>query len=125
MVNSSALNNSDMGKSHAPKKAATSKRKASSRKSASSTRSRSNKSNGVTAKLYRTGRNAMAGAYDAASAVGSNLPKIPSNLHLKERGQSVYSMVENKPLIYGAVGLGVGVVLAALIPSMHGRNSNR
>lgn len=125
MVNTSAQTSSDTAKSAVPKKSTSPKRKASARKNGISAKNRGKNAQGMTAKLYRQGRNVMEGAYDAASGIGSSLPKISGNLHLRQRGQSMYSAVENKPLIFGAVGLGVGIVLAALMPSMSNRGTHR
>ncbi len=123
MVNTSTQTSSDTAKSAVPKKSTSSKRKVSARKNGSSAKSRGKNSQGMTAKLYRQGRDVMESAYDAASGIGSSLPKISGNLDLRKRGQSIYSAVENKPLIFGAVGLGVGIVLAALMPSLSNHNT--
>ena len=122
MVNTSMQNNLD---TPTTRKSAAPKRKASARKSGTVAKAKGKKTQGMSAKLYRQGRNAMAGAYDAAASIGSSLPKIPGQRQLRKQGQSVYAMVEHNPLIFGAVGLGVGMALAALIPSMSGRSSNR
>lgn len=77
----------------------------------------------MTAQVYRQGRDAVTGAYHTAAKVGAEasraLPKLSKTIDLRSRGQSVYAMMEEQPLIAGAVGLGVGIVLAALLP--HGR----
>lgn len=77
---------------------------------------------GMTAKLYREGKDAVSSAFDSASIagvrVGKALPKLRNNLHLRARSQSLYTMMEERPLVLGAVGLGVGMVLAGLLPSV-------
>lgn len=125
MVNTSVQNNSGPVKTGSVKKASATKRKAGPRKNGVAAKGRRKAAEGVTASLYRQGRNAVDGVYNAASGIGSALPKIPRQLHLRERGQAVYGSIEGNPLIYGAVGLGVGILIAALLPSMHSRNSHR
>lgn len=125
MVNTSMQNNLDTPKLPTSRKSSAPKRKASARKSGKAVKATGRKAQGISARLYRQGRDAMSGAYDAAAGIGSSLPKIPSKRQLRKQGQSVYAMVENRPLIFGAVGLGVGMALAALIPSMNSRSSHR
>jgi hypothetical protein len=74
----------------------------------------------VTAQLYRQGKDAVAGAYETAAKAGRALP---STRQIRDQGQSVYSMMEERPLVMGAVGLGVGIALAALLPSMSHKRS--
>jgi hypothetical protein len=82
------------------------------------------RSNGMAAELYRQGRDAVSGAYESGLEMSRAVPKLGKKLHIRSRGQSVYSMMEERPLVMGAVGLGVGMVLATLLPSMsrYGRN---
>jgi hypothetical protein len=79
-------------------------------------------SEGLGAQLYRQGREAMSGAYDSASKVGSRaskaMPSLRGNLDLRSRSQSLYQTMEEHPFVIGAVGLGVGMVLAAMLPSV-------
>lgn len=79
------------------------------------------KADGLAANLYHQGRDAVSNAYDSAAKLGAkagrSLPHLPNDLHLRSRGQSVYTMMEERPIVMGAVGLGVGMVLAALLPS--------
>jgi protein-disulfide isomerase-like protein with CxxC motif len=83
----------------------------------------------VATKLYRDGRDAVSSAYDSATQAGVRariaLPKLRNKLHLRERSQSVYTMMEERPLVLGAVGLGVGMVLATLLPSFRSHRSKR
>jgi DhnA family fructose-bisphosphate aldolase class Ia len=76
---------------------------------------------GLAAKLFHQGRDAVSSAYDSAAKAGAkasrSLPHLPNDLHLRSRGQSIYTMMEEHPIVMGAVGLGVGMVLAALLPS--------
>lgn len=84
---------------------------------------------GLATRLYRSGKDAMSSAYDSAAdagmKAGRSLPKLRTNLHLRDRSQSLYTMMEERPLVMGAVGLGVGIVLAALLPSMGSSRSRR
>jgi hypothetical protein len=80
---------------------------------------------GMASQLYRQGRNAVSGAVESGIDMGRSIPKLGRGLHIRERGQSVYSMMEERPLVMGAVGLGVGMVLAALLPSMSKYSRNR
>ncbi len=77
---------------------------------------------GFTTQLYRNGRDAVASAYDSAAKAGARasnaMPNVRGNLHLRSRSQSLFTMMEERPLVMGAVGLGVGMVMAALLPSM-------
>lgn len=82
-------------------------------------------SEGMATQLYRQGRNAVTGAVESGMDMGRSIPKLGRSLHIRERGQSVYSMMEERPFVMGAVGLGVGMVLAALLPSMSKYNRNR
>ena len=83
----------------------------------------------LASRLYREGRDAVSSAYDSASQAGVRariaLPKLRNKLHLRERSQSAYSMMEERPLVLGAVGLGVGMVLATLLPSLSSQRSKR
>lgn len=71
--------------------------------------------------IYRQGREAVSTVYESASEVGARasraMPDLRHNLNLRARSQSLYTTVEEHPLVIGAVGLGVGMVLAALLPS--------
>jgi hypothetical protein len=83
-------------------------------------KSRTGETETMTAQLYRQGKDAVAGAYETATLAGRALP---STRQIREQGQSVYSMMEERPLVMGAVGLGVGIALAALLPSMSHKGS--
>jgi hypothetical protein len=77
---------------------------------------------GFTTQLYRHGRDAVASAYDSAAKAGARasnaIPNVRGNFQLRSRSQSLFTMMEERPLVMGAVGLGVGMVMAALLPSM-------
>jgi hypothetical protein len=115
MATTTLQNTSEAAKGSKPAKAIAAKRKLGAR---------SRKKEPVAAvatKLYREGRDAVSNAYDSATQAGARariaLPKLGSKLHLRERSQSVQTMVDEHPLILSAVGLGVGMVLATLLPS--------
>jgi hypothetical protein len=118
MATSTMQNSTESVRGSAPKKIAT-KRKVQAR---GSIKRKGKASEGLTMQLYRQGRDGVSSAYDSAAKAsaraGSAMPKLRGNLHLLSRSQSVYAMMEERPLVMGAVGLGVGMVLAALLPSM-------
>ena len=82
------------------------------------TKNRAKDAESMTSQIYRQGKDAMSGAYDTATKARRAMPRMPSARELREQGQSVYSMMEERPLVLGVVGLGVGIALAALLPSM-------
>jgi hypothetical protein len=104
------------------KKARTVKRNAGS--GVTKGRSRNKNSESMTSKIIRQGKDAVSGAYDTAAKARRSMPKMPSARELRDSGHSVYSMMEERPLVLGAVGLGVGIALAALLPSLK-HNDNR
>ncbi len=123
MANSATQNSSDTVKKPGARKARSATRKVA--KAGSSSKGRRKVQNGHSSSLYQQGRDALSGAYDTAAKAGRSLPKLSGDLHLRERGQSVYAMMEERPLVMGAVGLGVGIVLATLLPSMNHPRSHR
>jgi hypothetical protein len=123
MANSATQNSSDTVKTTGARKAGGGKRKVA--KAGSSSKARSKAQHENSSSLYQQGRDALSGAYDTASKAGRSLPKLSGELHLRQRGQSLYTMMEERPLVLGAVGLGVGIVLATLLPSMSHSRSHR
>ena len=111
---------SESSKRPVAKKASAQKRKSSTRRKVSAS-----SREGMTSQLYRQGRDAVSSAYDTVSKAGRALPSMPDGLHLRSRGQSIYAMMEERPLVIGAVGLGVGMLLAALLPSLAHHRSPR
>lgn len=55
-------------------------------------------------------------AYTWAGEAGSALPRTARQLNLPDQ-KSLQTLIDEKPLILGAVGLGIGVVLGAMLPS--------
>jgi hypothetical protein len=108
-------------KSRAPTRAKVAKGKSRVKaRSSGKKRAKATVPEGLTAQVYRQGREAISGAYDTAASAGSRvrrgMPKLGGNLHLRSRGQSLYATMEEHPYVIGAVGLGVGMVLAAFMP---------
>lgn len=119
MATSTMQNSTDSLKGHTSRKAAKSKIVKS--RTAVKRKSKPKVSEGLSAQIYRQGRDVASSVYDSASKAGTRasraLPDIRSNLKVRERGQSLYTTMEEHPFVIGAVGLGVGMVLAALLPS--------
>jgi hypothetical protein len=65
--------------------------------------------------LLSKGRRAMGDAYDWAQQKGHYLPSA-SDLHLPDQ-RAIRNMVEERPLMLGAIGLGIGMVIGAMLPS--------
>jgi hypothetical protein len=77
------------------------------------------KANGdMASQFYQQGRDAVTGSYDSAVKAGRSFPQMAKSLRRSTRDQSFYTMLEERPLVLGAVGLGVGMVVAAILPSM-------
>jgi hypothetical protein len=78
-----------------------------------------------TTKLLNQGKQAFTGAYDQAVSAGRSLrssigsSRWPS---VVDRRKSITSMIEENPLVMGAVGLGIGMVLGAMMPSVDMRS---
>ncbi len=116
MVTTSTQNSSENVKGGASKKAVPKKRN----RQARSGKGKHKTSVELTAHLYEQGKNAISSVYDSAAKAGARaskaMPNIRGNLDLRSHSRSVYSMIEERPLVLGAVGLGVGIMLAALLP---------
>jgi uncharacterized membrane protein YedE/YeeE len=76
--------------------------------------------------LLQKGRDTVSGLYDGAAKTAKRvqriLPKLPRDLRMTSGRQSVYTMFEEHPLVVGAVGVGVGIALASLLPSFESKN---
>lgn len=68
-------------------------------------------------RLIRRGKAALGDASTWAGETAGNLPKAARNIRLPDQ-RAMNSFMGEKPLIIGAVGLGLGVVLGAMLPSM-------
>lgn len=77
-----------------------------------------------TSSLNRRAKRMMNDAGEWAEETTGALPRIAKNLHLPS--PSLPSITDANPLVLGAVGLGLGVIIGALLPrnmidsSMHG-----
>ena len=63
-------------------------------------------------------KSALGDAYTWVGETGSALPKRARQVGLPNQ-QSIQAFIDEKPLIVGAVGLGLGVALGAMIPLSH------
>ncbi len=119
MATSTMQNSTNNLKGNTSRKAT--KPRAAKARTAVSRKAKSKSVEGLSAQIYRQGRDAVSSVYDTASKAGARasraMPDLRGNLDVRARGQSIYSSMEEHPLVIGAVGLGVGMVLAALLPS--------
>ena len=69
------------------------------------------------ARLIARGKTAFSDAYAWAGEASSALPKTRRDLGLPDQ-KSLKAMIDDKPLIIGAVGLGVGVALGSMLPTL-------
>jgi hypothetical protein len=119
MVTSTMRNSTESLKGNTSRKVA--KSKLVKVRTATKRKSKPKVTEGLRAQIFRQGRDAASSVYDSASKAGSRasraLPDFRSNLKVRERSQSLYTTMEEHPFVIGAVGLGVGMVLAALLPS--------
>jgi hypothetical protein len=67
------------------------------------------------ARLIARGKAAFSDAYAWAGEASSALPRTRRDLGLPDP-KSLKAMIDDKPLIIGAVGLGVGVALGSMLP---------
>ena len=68
----------------------------------------------------RSGRQAVTSAYRMASGLSRSLP---SARDMVPRAPNLQRIVDNNPLLVGAVGIGVGLLLGALLPIGQGGGS--
>ena len=68
-------------------------------------------------RLIKRGKAAFGDASTWASEAAADLPKTARNVGLPDQ-RAINSFMSEKPLIIGAVGLGLGVVIGAMLPSM-------
>ena len=69
------------------------------------------------ARLIARGKRAFGNAYAWAGEASSALPRTTRDLGLPDQ-KSVKAMIDDKPLIVGAVGLGIGVALGSMLPTI-------
>ena len=68
------------------------------------------------ARLIARGKSAFGDAYAWAGEVGGAIPKTARHMTLPN-SNSLKALIEDKPLILGAAGLGIGVVLGSMLPA--------
>jgi hypothetical protein len=68
------------------------------------------------ARLIARGKSAFGDAYAWAGEAGSSIPRTTRHLGLPDQ-KSLRAMIDDRPLIIGAVGLGIGVALGSMLPS--------
>ena len=69
------------------------------------------------ARLIARGKAAFGDAYAWAGEASSALPKATRDLSLPDQ-RSLKTMIDERPLIIGAVGLGIGVALGSMLPTV-------
>lgn len=69
------------------------------------------------ARLIARGKAAFGDAYAWAGEASSALPKTTRDLGLPDQ-KSLKTMIDERPLIIGAVGLGIGVALGSMLPAV-------
>ena len=68
--------------------------------------------------FFDRSKTAIHAASDWAGARAKHLPKAARNLNLPNQ-KAAMDFAEQRPLVVGAVGLGIGLVVGALLPRMH------
>ena len=74
--------------------------------------------------FFDRSKTAIHAASDWAGATAKHLPKAARNLHLPDQ-KAAMDFAEQQPLVVGAVGLGIGLVVGALLPRMHTAPASR
>lgn len=82
---------------------------------ATASKSASNRYGKSAVKLMKNGKSALDSAYSWAGSAGRSLPRAARNVHLPDHG-TVQEYITDRPLILGAVGLGLGMALGAMLP---------
>jgi hypothetical protein len=72
------------------------------------------------AKFIARGKSAFGDAYAWAEEAGSAIPRRARNIGFPDQG-AVQHYFADRPLVLGAVGLGLGMALGAMMPSVAGR----
>jgi hypothetical protein len=72
--------------------------------------------------LMSGGRSALNQAYSLAEQAGSAGSRAMRNM---PDTRSLQTMMDERPLLLGAVGLGIGVLIGAMLPSMHGSSGHQ
>lgn len=110
-------------KRQAAKAKARPSRKASAKRPAVAAAKRSAPAGGgysdTTARFIAKGKSAFGDAYTWAGEAGSDLPRRVRGMNLPNHN-SVQTYLVERPLVLGAIGLGLGMALGAMIPSRIG-----
>ncbi len=103
-------------KNAATKRAKPTRGKAGSRKAG---RQDGNGYSATASRLLSQGREALGGAYewaaDGASRAGRALPRVPYDRLPDQR--AMQSFIEDRPLVLGAIGLGIGAMIGMMLPA--------
>lgn len=68
-------------------------------------------------RLIARGKAALGDAYAWAGETSHALPRSARDLRLPDQ-KSLQAMIDDRPLIIGAVGLGIGVALGSMLPTV-------
>jgi hypothetical protein len=69
------------------------------------------------ARLIARGKSAFGDAYAWAGEASNALPRTARDFGLPDQ-KSMKAMIDDRPLIIGAVGLGIGLALGSMLPSV-------
>lgn len=69
------------------------------------------------ARLIARGKSAFGDAYAWAGEASNALPRTARDFGLPDQ-KSLKAMIDDRPLIIGAVGLGIGLALGSMLPSV-------
>lgn len=118
MVTNTTQDTSKVLKAEALKKIRGIKAKPKSFKRSRKTKANGSTANNITGQAYRSGKNVLVSAYHSAEEVSSKVRRAMPRLNLSSRGlsRSVHTVIEDRPVVLGMIGFGVGVALAAIIP---------
>jgi hypothetical protein len=72
----------------------------------------------------REGTRFMEKAYRWADDMGRSVPKLARGLHMPSKA-SFNRIAETNPIVLGAVGLGIGVALGAMLPHLSNSNGRK
>ena len=71
----------------------------------------------LAARLIARGKSAFGDAYAWAGEASNALPRTARDFGLPDQ-KSLKAMIDDRPLIIGAVGLGIGLALGSMLPSV-------
>ena len=72
----------------------------------------------------REGTRFMEKAYRWADDMGRSVPKLARGIHMPSKA-SFNKIAETNPMVLGAVGLGIGVALGAMLPHLSKSNGSQ